>query len=116
MEIDLDVQGGERVMMEHGDPQTTPLRTRVHSIFVMPPPYAELEKRLRQRNQDRHEEIERRLETSRWEMSRATAYDYVIVNDDARFASGVLASIIQDKRHRGPRMAAQVARILTDFC
>ncbi|REJ82210.1 MAG: guanylate kinase [Acidobacteria bacterium] len=113
--LDIDVQGGERVMAEQRDPATSTLGARVHSIFVMPPSFGELEKRLRQRNQDRREQIETRLEVSRWEMSRAEAYDYVIVNDDARYASSVLAAIIQDKRHRGERMRPRVSRILRDF-
>lgn len=123
--LDIDVQGGEKVMAEQERLRSEGsgsrkrgrrlLRAPVHSVFVMPPSFAELEKRLRQRNQDHPEEISSRLDVSRWEMSRSEAYDYVIVNDDARFAAGVLASIIQDKRHRGPRMRSRILRILQDF-
>jgi guanylate kinase len=113
--LDIDVQGGERVMADQRGTDKPSLGTGVHSIFVMPPSFEELEKRLRQRNQDKPDQIASRLDVSRWEMSRAEAYDYVIVNDDARFASGVLASIIVDKRHRGTRMRPRVVQILRDF-
>lgn len=123
--LDIDVQGGEKVMAEQELLRTEGssgrkrgrklLRAPVHSVFVMPPSFAELEKRLRQRNQDHPEQISSRLDVSRWEMSRSEAYDYVIVNEDARFASGILASIIKDKRHRGPRMRPRILQILHDF-
>jgi guanylate kinase len=48
-------------------------------------------------------------------MSRYDRYHYVIINDDARRASEVLAAIILDKRHRRQRMQVRVQEILRDF-
>jgi len=104
--LDIDVQGAEQVLARH--PQA-------HSIFVMPPSYQDLERRLYRRGLDDEEAIARRLAVSIREMGCYDRYHYVIINDDARRASEVLAAIILDKRHRRARMQDQVLEILRDF-
>jgi guanylate kinase len=104
--LDIDVQGAERVMQRHPD---------AHGIFVMPPSFEALERRLRGRGLDDPEVIARRLAVALSEMSRYDRYRYVIINDDVQRASGVLAAIILEKRHRQPRMDGRVQEILKDF-
>jgi guanylate kinase len=104
--LDIDVQGAERVMHRHPD---------AHGIFVMPPSYQDLEVRLKRRGLDDPQAIARRLAVARSEMSRYDRYRYVIINDDVQRASGVLAAIILEKRHRQPRMDGRVQEILKDF-
>lgn len=113
--MDIDVQGAERVMALHADAAQSSLGTHVHSIFLMPPTFEDLEERLRKRNLDGAEEIARRLKVSHWEMRRADKYDYAIINDDAKRASDVLMSIILEKRHRRERIRNTVAEIQRDF-
>ncbi len=74
--LDIDVQG-------FLDLQTTLDST---SIFVAPPRFEVLEKRLRSRGSENDETIERRLETARWELSQQDRYDHVVVNDDLSVA------------------------------
>lgn len=104
--LDIDVQGAERVLSRYPG---------AHGIFVMPPSYEDLEERLHRRGLDDPQVIARRLGVSQQEMARYERYQYVIVNDDARRASDVLASIILEKRHRRERMQARVQEILRDF-
>ena len=104
--LDIDVQGAERVMASHPE---------AHSIFIMPPSFGDLERRLRGRGLDDPEQIGTRLAVSLQEMACYDRYRYVIVNDDARRASDVLASIILEKRHRLERMRGRVQSILRDF-
>ena len=104
--LDVDVQGAESVLARY---------PRAHGIFVMPPSYEDLEKRLRSRGKDDALTIARRLAVSLAEMSRYDRYHYVIINDDARRASEVLAAIILEKRHRRERMQPRVQEILRDF-
>jgi guanylate kinase len=104
--MDIDVQGAERVVARYPE---------AHSIFIMPPSYEDLERRLRHRALDSEQEIARRLAVSLWEIRRYDRYRYVIINDDARRASDVLAAIILEKRHRQDRMRARVDDILKDF-
>ncbi|HEV8580047.1 MAG TPA: guanylate kinase [Thermoanaerobaculia bacterium] len=104
--LDIDVQGAEQVLLRH--PQA-------HSIFVMPPSYDDLERRLYRRGQDDAQAIARRLGNAKAEIQRYDRYHYVIINDDARRASEVLAAIILDKRHRRERMQPRVQEILRGF-
>lgn len=55
-------------------------------IFLLPPSFEELEKRLRERGKDSAEVIKNRLEVARRECSRAESYDYRIMNDDVERA------------------------------
>ena len=104
--MDIDVQGAERVLSRYPE---------AHSIFIMPPSYQDLEYRLHRRGLDDEHAIARRLAVSIWEMKRYDRYQYVIVNDDARRASDVLAAIILEKRHRRERMQSRVQEVLQSF-
>ncbi len=57
-------------------------------IFIAPPGQGvdELEKRLRGRNTEDEETIQRRLAEAKVELERAKQYDYVVVNDDLEHA------------------------------
>jgi guanylate kinase len=104
--VDLDVQGAERLM--HRFPEA-------HSIFVLPPSYADLVERLRGRRLDGAAEIAGRLAVSLWEIRRYDRYQYVIINADAKRASHALEAIVVEKRQRRQRMQAEIDAILADF-
>jgi guanylate kinase len=104
--LDIDVQGAEQVVARCPE---------AHSIFVLPPGYEALERRLRARALDDESTIARRLGVSLGEVRRYESYRYVIINDDARRASEALAAIILEKRARRERMQSRVQEILRDF-
>ena len=104
--LDIDVQGAEQVVSRCPD---------AHSVFVLPPSYEALERRLRSRALDDDPTIARRLAVSLGEVMRYERYRYVIINDDARRASEALAAIILEKRTRRERMQSRVQEILRDF-
>lgn len=104
--LDIDVQGAEQVVTRCPE---------AHSIFVLPPSYEDLERRLRRRALDDDGAISRRLAMSIQETERYDRYHYVIINDDARHASEALAAIIIEKRHRRVRMQPRIQEILRDF-
>jgi guanylate kinase len=52
------------------------------SIFILPPSFEELEKRIRSRAQDSEEAIARRLHRAKEEVKAADEFDIKIVNDD----------------------------------
>jgi guanylate kinase len=103
--LDIDVKGAERVRAQYPS---------AHSIFILPPSYEELERRLKHRGDD-DKEIARRLAVSREEVKHCALYDYVVVSDDAHWASQALIGIILEKRHRRERMLGRVHEILTNF-
>ncbi|MEB3261200.1 MAG: guanylate kinase [Cyanobacteriota bacterium] len=55
-------------------------------IFVAPPSFAELERRIRGRGTDAEEAIQRRLARAREELAAAAEFDAVLVNDDLEAA------------------------------
>lgn len=69
-------------------------------IFVTPPSFEELEKRLKSRKTEAQEVIEKRLAWAAQEMLAKTAYDYLVVNDDLETAYQALRSIVIAEEHR----------------
>ena len=89
--LDIDVQGHKLV------------RSRLPeaiSIFVLPPSYRELERRLRRRHSDAPEVIERRLKAAREEMARWTEYAYLVVNDHLDRATKAFRAVVEATRFR----------------
>ena len=68
------------------------------SIFVVPPSFEELKKRLIGRGTESPEEISARLEKGRAEIEMALDYDYIVVNDEVETAARRLAEIIRSAR------------------
>ena len=104
--VDVDVQGAEQLQERMPE---------AHYIFILPPSYQELERRLRGRGLDRPEAISRRLALSLWEIERYPRYDYVIINQDLELASQALAAIVLDKQHRLDRMKDRVETVVDSF-
>lgn len=67
-------------------------------IFVAPPTFEDLTKRLKKRATDGAKEVSRRLRIAKKEMAYARKYDYVIVNDKVKNAAKSIKAIIMAKR------------------
>jgi len=104
--LEIDVQGAGQVKGKH--PEAV-------AIFVVPPSPQELEKRIRARGQDSGEEIARRLERARQEMTRFDEYDYVVVNDDVERAGREVQAIALAARCRRVWNEGRVRKILESF-
>jgi len=88
--FDIDVQGGEQLKKRF--PETV-------LIFMVPPSMAVLTTRLRGRQTDSAEVIERRLQAAREEIERGVgSYDYLVVNADLQRAEADLVSIVRAER------------------
>lgn len=72
-------------------------------IFILPPDYVELEKRLRDRGTDDENVIQRRLKNAAQEISQAHWYDYLVVNDDIISARDRIIAIVTAERCRSFR-------------
>lgn len=59
----------------------TSKRPDVVRIFIAPPSWAELERRLKERGTDSDEKIEKRLLRAKVEFQTAHTYDYFVIND-----------------------------------
>lgn len=71
--FDVDVMGGMNLKRIFGD--------KACSIFIMPPSVEELRRRLVGRGTDSAEVIEKRVAKAEFEMTKAPAFDHVVVND-----------------------------------
>jgi len=63
-------------------------------IFILPPSWEELERRLRSRGQDSESAIARRLVRAKEEIEAAGEFDFQVVNDDLEVALKKLESIL----------------------
>jgi guanylate kinase len=72
--FDVDVVGGLNLKKQFQD--------QALAIFVQPPSYDELEKRLRLRSTETEDKISQRMQKAQKELSFAREFDHVIVNDD----------------------------------
>lgn len=69
-------------------------------IFLAPPSWEELERRLRSRATDNEAEVTRRLQIARNEMTIARNYDYLVTNDLIEDAVASLRAIMLAERCR----------------
>lgn len=71
---DVDVLGGLNIKKHYGE--------RALSVFIQPPSIDELRKRLISRGTDAPNVIEDRIARAEFELSHASQFDVVVVNDD----------------------------------
>ncbi len=84
--LDIDVQGGVQVLDQFGP--------ELVSVFLFPPSWEELERRLTSRGTDDAEVIATRLRNARREVGYAPRYRYWIVNDDLAAAVDRMRAVI----------------------
>lgn len=93
--FDIDWQGTQQLRES--------ARDDVVSVFVLPPSYEELEKRLTGRGQDSEEVVRKRMAKAYDEMSHWPEYDYVIVNDVIEESIQNVQAILKAERLRRSR-------------
>jgi guanylate kinase len=102
----IDVQGARKVRRR--GIETT-------AIFVMPPSFEVLERRLRGRSKDSEEAIQKRLQVARQEIASYAEYDFVVINDEITAAVDRLRSIVVAERARLRCMRGEAERIVRTF-
>ena len=83
--LELDVQGAIQVKNAYPNAKT---------IFIIPPSYKDLEKRLVNRGQDSQETIEKRLSEAKQEVFSGKDFDYLITNDNFNLAFADLKAVM----------------------
>lgn len=86
--FDLDVVGGLNIKKMYGE--------NALAIFIRPPTYEILEKRLRSRATDSEESLQKRLNKAKWELSLEKDFDAVIVNDKLEDALKQAEKLVTD--------------------
>lgn len=64
------------------------------SLFIAPPSFDELSRRLRQRGTDSEEKIQKRLEMAHREVKEVERYDYIVINDTVEQAATEVIAIL----------------------
>lgn len=86
--FDVDVMGGISLKHLFGEDAC--------SVFIMPPSIEELERRLRGRGTDAEEVILKRIAKAEFEISKATEFDHVVINDKLEDAVAEVTNILND--------------------
>lgn len=83
--LDIEVQGAAKVRERCPD---------ALFIFIIPPSFEELSRRLHRRNTDSEDVIAGRLEKARQEFREIPKYDYLVINDKVSNAVEEIAAIL----------------------
>lgn len=83
--LDIEVQGAMQVKAKR--PETV-------RIFIAPPSWEELERRLTGRGTDSPEKVQKRLIRAKTELQSADSYDYFVINDSVENAVRELNAIM----------------------
>lgn len=86
--LEIEVQGAKQVMEKCPEAIT---------IFMVPPSFEELEKRIRGRRSEPEDIVQQRLSKARSEMELGKHYKYVVVNDTIDNASKAIIDIIKSQ-------------------
>ena len=83
--LDIEVQGAAKVRQRCPD---------AIFIFIIPPSFEELSRRLHRRNPDSEEVIQGRLEKAKVEFQQVQNYDYLVINDKVANAVAEIEAIL----------------------
>ena len=100
--FDIDWQGTQQLVEK--------ARDDLVSIFILPPSWRELERRLFSRAEDTPAEINKRMAKATDEMSHWAEYDYVIINRDLESSIEAVRAILHSERLKRRRLLG-----LSDF-
>lgn len=104
--LDIDVQGARQV------------KAKVQgatAIFVMPPSFGELQRRLKDRMLESDEVIRGRLEIAKQEILYYRDYDYIIINDILDNSIRLLESIVRSGTAIPERQQGRIEEIIASF-
>lgn len=104
--LDIDVQGAHQIKEKF---------KKTVFIFIMPPLYLELKKRLEKRGEESPESINERLDVAKKEIRHYHHFDYIIINDLLEKAVEELKSIILSTRCRFDPCKKEIMLILRSF-
>jgi len=89
--LDIDTQGAFQLKKKHPE---------AILIFLAPPSFEELERRLRSRKTEPEDVVERRLDVAKRELELKNEYDHVVVNTEIDVAVAGIEAVIEQERSR----------------
>lgn len=101
--FEIDTLGAEQIRKKYPKSIT---------IFIMPPTFKELEKRLRGRGTESEEAIQRRLGLARSELAKYRLFDYMVFNDEVESAVSSVIAIIDAEKSKTQRNMQTINELL----
>lgn len=101
--LEIEVEGAKQVREKFPDGLF---------IFLIPPSFRELEKRIRRRGTESDELIQSRLSVAREELKMMSLYDYVVENDRVENAVKKIKAIVMAEHCRRSRVEKKFKKIL----
>lgn len=97
--LDIEIQGAEQIHRK---------RPEAVRIYIAPPSWEELERRLTGRGTEDGEKIRSRLARGREEFAAARDFDYLVINDTVDHAVAEIRAIMTAEHCRPAERAAQI--------
>ena len=85
--LEIDLQGARQVASKHEDQL---------QVFLLPPGWDELERRLRNRATETEEQIQTRLSTARQELAAAGEFRHQLVNDSVQETAAEIVGLVRE--------------------
>jgi guanylate kinase len=104
--LDIDVQGARQIK--------TKVKKAVF-IFILPPSFRELRRRLEERGEESAASIGKRLEVAKKDVRAYPQFDYIVVNDNLDQALKELEAVILSSRCRLDSRKKEILPILRTF-
>lgn len=101
--FEIDIEGAKQIKEKY--PESV-------SIFIMPPSFAVLERRLRGRGTEDEVSLRTRLGSAKRELAQYGRFDYIVFNDDVQKATQAVIDIIDAERHKISRNEAKIQVVL----
>ncbi len=101
-ELNKKLDSGQSVLLEielKGARQVRKSFPEVFQIFLSPPSFDELEKRIRGRGTDEESAIKQRLERAREELNSKDEFDAVVINDNLEDAVAEIEKLIRKRKN-----------------
>lgn len=116
--IEAELAGDHDVLLEidwQGAQQVRTLFPQMVGIFILPPSFTELRRRLEMRGTDKPEVIAKRMASAREEISHVLEFQYIIVNERFEAALSDLQSIVRASRVSRAQQAVRLSKLIDEF-
>ena len=116
--IERETAAGHDVLLEidwQGAAQVRKLFPGLVGIFILPPSFEELRRRLRARGKDAADAIERRMASAREEISHVLEFEYIIVNERFESALDDLIAIVRAARLSRAQQSHRLSKLIDEF-
>ena len=102
--LEIDVNGAEKVYE----------KMKCVRVFVLPPSFSELKKRLLKRGSETEEVLKKRLDQAFVEIEKSGRYDYLIVNESVEQTAKYLKEIITAEKLKTFRSIKKIEQLLKE--